>query len=59
MELVNQLAGIAIDLAVVWLAWENLQKGKALRELQREVEDLRSVVEQEAERGDSEAGRLY
>ena len=59
MELVNQLAGIAIDLAVVWLAWENLQKGKALRELQREVEDLRSVVEQEAERGDSEASRLY
>lgn len=59
MELVNQLAGIAIDLAVVWLTWENLQKGKALRELQREVEDLRSVVEQEAERGDSEASRLY
>ena len=59
MELVNQLAGIAIDLAVVWLALENLQKGKALRELQREVEDLRSVVEQEAERGDSEASRLY
>lgn len=59
MELVNQLAGIAIDLAVVWLSWENLQKGKALRELQREVEDLRSVVEQEAERGDSEPSRLY
>lgn len=59
MKLVNQLAGIAIDLAVVWLAWENLRKGKALRELQREVEDLRSVVEQEAERGDSEASRLY
>ncbi len=34
MELVNQLAGIAIDMAVVLLAWENLQKGKALRELQ-------------------------
>lgn len=59
MELVNQLAGIAIDLAVVWLAWENLQKGKALRELKREVEDLRCVVEQEAKRGDSEASRLY
>lgn len=59
MELVNQLAGIAIDLAVVWLAWENLQKGKDLRELKREVEDLRSVVEQEAERGDPEASRLY
>ena len=44
MELVNQLSGIAIGLAVVLLAWENLQKGKALREL----EDLRCVVEQEA-----------
>lgn len=48
MELVNQLAGIAIGLAVVLLAWENLQKGKSLRELKREVEDLRCVVEQEA-----------
>lgn len=59
MELVQQLAGTAISLAVVLLAWENLQKGKTLRELQREVEDLRCVVEQESERGDSEASRLY
>lgn len=59
MELVQQLAGTAISLAVVLLAWENLQKGKTLRELKREVEDLRCVVEQESERGDSEASRLY
>lgn len=59
MELVQQLAGTAIGLAVVLLAWENLQKGKTLRELQREVEDLRSVVEQESERGDSEASLFY
>lgn len=43
MELVNQLAGIAIDLAVVLLAWENLQK----------VSDL------EGKLADSEASRLY
>lgn len=59
MELVKQLAGTAIGLAVVLLAWENLQKGKTLRELKHEVEDLRSVVEQESERGDSEASLFY
>ena len=59
MELVQQLAGTAISLAVVLLAWENLQKGKTLRELKREVEDLHCVVEQESERGDSKASRLY
>ena len=59
MELVQQLAQLLLDLALVWLAGENLQKGMALRELQREVEDLRCVVEQESERGDSEASRLY
>lgn len=59
MELVQQLAQLLLDLALVWLAGENLQKGKALRELQREVEDLHCVVEQESERGDSKASRLY
>ena len=59
MELVQQLAQLLLDLALVWLAGENLRKGKQLRELQREVEDLRCVVEQESERGDSEASHLY
>lgn len=58
MELVHQLAQAVIDLAVVWLAWENLQKGKQLRKLQGDVGDLRGVVEQEAERGDGKASRL-
>lgn len=55
MELVQELAQLLLDLALVWLAWENLKKGEQLRELEREVRDLRGVIDQEAECGDGKA----